>query len=62
LEGADVSCVLVVREMIGVLHLFMEKCSERPFSFSYVLVSVLERIFDRTGFFTGPAKDSVATD
>ncbi len=51
LEGEDVTLNLVLREMIGVLHLFMEKCSEGPFSSPYVVVSVLERIFDRVGFF-----------
>jgi len=56
LEDKRVTLNMILQEIIGVLHLFREKVADPPFSLSYVVVSVLERIFDRIGFFAGRTK------
>ena len=53
LEKKSVALRLLLSEIGGVFHLFRLRCSEQPFELMYVILSVLERISDRLGYFTG---------
>jgi glycosyltransferase involved in cell wall biosynthesis len=57
LENRPVTLGLLLAEIGGVLHLLREKLFESPFSLPYIVVSIMERIADRTGFIARRAKD-----
>lgn len=56
LEKNRVTLRLLLSELGGVLYLLRQRVLEPPFSLTYVVVSVLERISNRVGYFTGPTE------
>jgi glucosyl-dolichyl phosphate glucuronosyltransferase len=53
IEKGPVKFGWVLVELGGACHLLRKRCSERPLAPMYMLVSVLERIVDRTGYWIG---------
>jgi len=56
IEKGQVTFGWVLVELGGTFHLLRQRCAEKPFSISYSVVSVVERICDRVGYLIGRAQ------